>query len=139
MRNPVDIPREYPLPKRATSLLAASALCLSGCTIDSYLTDANGIECDGKRTKVEFSDDVNQVTLATHSGADTLAITVSRRNGVYELHAQPIAGDTPTINTFAEDGSADPDYIVSQRNATWSVDVRDNESSVVVSGYCKED
>lgn len=143
MKNPMELLKEYPLSKRNTSLLAASALCISGCTLDSYLSDANAVKCDGKRTKVEFSDKVDKISFAAHGNAGTLAISVSRTAaGTYEFQTQSMANGTPeTIHTarvFSENGSADPDYMVNHGDAIWSVDVRDDESSAVISGYCEE-
>jgi len=41
----------------AGNLLAISAFTLTGCTVDSYLTDTSAVECDGKRTKTDLPDD----------------------------------------------------------------------------------
>lgn len=143
MKNPAELLKESRLSKRNTSLLAASVLCMSGCAIDSYLSDANGVECDGKRTKVDFSDNIDKISFAAHSHADTLAISVTRiATGTYEFQTQTMTSDTHETTykarVLSNNGAANPDYMVNQGNATWSVDVRDDGHSAVISGYCKE-
>lgn len=117
------------------------ALFFAGCTIESYLTDADNVHCDGRRTRTEFNDNVSQVTFHVHQDdVDPLAVTVTRTDDDtygFEVDApgeMPV--DTDVLVDPVRDGTGEPDYSFTHEDAVWSVDVRPDEPSAVISGSC---
>ena len=127
--------------------LAVMALVLAGCsiTIDSRLTDAGNVPCDGTRTEADFSSHVSQVTFIVHQKkAASLNVEVqktSRTDYVYSV--QTLSGAKPTdvtiIGTPDSRGDASPDFRFQHGSAIWSVDVEPSNhghSDALISGSC---
>lgn len=123
-------------------LLTSATLFLSGCTIDSYLTDPNGVQCDGKRTMAELGKDLGQISFFAHEeGTDTVKVTVTREGeNKYAFSAEPAVIDPKdavhVVGDVVQDGSANPDFSFAHGDAIWGVDVRPDEASAVISGNC---
>lgn len=134
-----------PKSKIGSVLLASVALFSSGCSptieIDSYLTDVNGVQCDGRRTMADFGDLSRVSFLAHEDGTDIVQVNVRRdKNGKYEYSAEPV-GEKPkdpveVIGNEVSNGSANPDFSFAHGDSVWSVDVRPDDPSAVISGNC---
>lgn len=122
----------------AANLLAVSAL--SSCTIDSYLTDASDVQCDGRRTLSDLKEDGQAVFVVHGENKDDIAtITVRREDDQIRVgvsgditgppqqlesdgftHPLPIA-EGPELSTFGAGG-------------VWLIDAR--KGDVVIQGSC---
>lgn len=139
MRNSEDSPAFLFLRKRGAALLLGSAL-LSGCVIDSYLTDASAVECDGKRTKADFDEGVESVSFIIHPPEEKHKVTVAREDDQYYVSVEPlgeISDDSfKTTDMPLKNGPNNPDFSFLAGKGAWMVDVRPDEPSVVISGNC---
>ena len=128
--------------KRRNVLLATalSATALVGCSIDSYLTDASDVQCDGKRTKVELEEN-GRATFIVHGDKDGSVATVQvRRNE--EGVSVGVTGDvTGPPQQLEADGFTAPTPVVDGAELSafgaggaWVIDA--SEDSVVIQGSC---
>ncbi len=131
----------FPYKRRlAIVATALSAVALTGCSIDSYLTDPSNVHCDGKRTKVELA--VNGMATFIVRGkqkGDVATVRVRRsENGA----SVGVSGDiTGPPQQLEADGFTTPTPVVKGAElsafgagAAWVIDVRNN--SVVIQGSC---
>ena len=139
MRSEINTFNKFPKSGRAAAVLASAALLFSGCTIDSYLTDTNNVHCDGKRTIADFGDVGSRVSFFGHQkDADILTVAVTRESeDKYSFSAEPAAnnvkGRVSILGDTVHDGSADPDFSFTYADAVWSVDLRPDDPSAVIS------
>lgn len=130
--------------RRCSALLAIalSTTALPGCSIsvDSYLTDASNVRCDGRRTEVDLARR-GMATFIVHGKLQTDVATVKvRRNeagasvavsGDVTGPTQQLTGDRFTSPTPVVDG---PELSAFAAGAAWAIDVR--EATVVINGTC---
>lgn len=123
--------------------LLASALSITallGCSIDSYLTDASDVQCDGKRTLAELEGD-GMATFIVHGKDDAVATVQVRRNAA--MVSVGVVGDiTGPPQRLNEDGFTIPAPIVEgaelsafAAGAAWVIDAR--KDSIVIQGSCR--
>ena len=128
-------------PRKRNALLAValSATALAGCSIDSYLTDASNVRCDGKRTKTELEGN-GVATFIVHGEDDSVATVQVRRNE--EGVSVGVSGDvTGPPQQLEDDGFTAPTPIVNGAELSafgaggaWVIDAR--EDSIVIQGTC---
>lgn len=129
-------------PKRRNvlAIAALSAAALTGCSVDSYLTDASNVHCDGKRTKTDLEGN-GMATFVVHGKQEGDVATVKvRRNN--EGVSVGVAGDvTGPPQQLEDDGYTAPTPIVDGAELSafgaggaWVIDVRND--SVVIQGSC---
>lgn len=126
--------------KRDFLLMAAlSATAFAGCSIDSYLTDASDVQCDGKRTRTELEGN-GMATFVVHGEDDAVATVQVRRSE--EGVSVGVTGDvTGPPQQLEEDGFTAPTPLVDGAELStfgaggaWVIDAR--EDSVVIQGSC---
>lgn len=127
--------------RKRNTLLAVvlSATALVGCSIDSYLTDASDVQCDGKRTKTELEGN-GMATFIVHGEDDSVATVQVRRSD--EGVSVGVTGDvTGPPQQVEDDGFTAPTPIVDGAELStfgaggaWVIDAR--EDSVVIQGSC---
>ena len=127
--------------EKLAALITAGTLSITGCSIDSYLNDQGDVQCDGKRTKADFEDDLDSVSFVVHEDDDVAYdVKISRSEPGYNMVVSLPASESGAGDGFIEDstpsGKGNPDFSFVTDGATWVVDVRPDEPSVVVSGNC---
>lgn len=126
--------------RNAIVVAALSAAALTGCSIDSYLTDPSNVHCDGKRTKVDL--EVNgMATFVIHGKQDVEVATVKVRRseeGASVGVSGDVSGPPPQLEA---DGFTTPAPVVDGAELSvfgaggaWVIDVR--KDSVVIQGSC---
>jgi hypothetical protein len=130
------------LQARRNALVAATlaAAALSGCTIDSYLTDPSNVQCDGRRTKVNLAVSGMAIFIVhgKHAG-DSATVKVRRSEAGADV---AVAGDvTGPPQVLEADGFSrvtpvvdGPELSAFGAGGAWVIDVR--EDSVVIQGTC---
>ncbi len=128
--------------KKRDSLLvfALSAIAFSGCSIDSYLTNSADVQCDGKRTVADLSNN-GLATFIVHGKqkGDLATIKVRRSE---EGASVGVSGDvTDPPQQLEADGFTKPIPVVDGAELStfgaggaWVIDVR--KDSVVILGAC---
>ena len=130
--------------RKSTALAAAalSTLAMAGCTIDSYLTDASNVTCDGKRTKADLEGD-GIATFVVHGkeNGEVATVKVRRSQGAASVQSSGDVAGAPS-QILDEDGFTKPLPITEGAELStfgaggaWVIDVR--EDSVVIQGTCE--
>ncbi len=126
--------------RNALVATALSAAALTGCSVDSYLTDPSNVQCDGKRTKVDLA--VNGMTTfivhGKHEG-DVATVKVRRSEAGASVG---VSGDvTGPPQQLETDGFTAPTPVIDGAELStfgaggaWVIDVR--EDNVVIQGSC---
>ena len=126
--------------RNAIAATTLSAVTLTGCSIDSYLTDPSDVQCDGKRTKVDLA--VNgMATFIVHGEQEGDVATVKVRRGE-EGASVGVSGDvTGPPQQLEADGFTAPTPVVDGAELSafgaggvWVIDVR--KDGVVIQGTC---
>ncbi len=128
--------------KRSTAIVTAalSAAALTGCSIDSYLTDPSNVQCNGKRTTADLEGN-GMATFIVHGGEDGDVATVKVRRSE-EGASVAVSGDvTGPPQQLESDGFTKPTPVVDGAELStfgaggaWVIDVRND--SVVIQGTC---
>ncbi len=127
--------------KNRDALLAVtlSATALVGCSIDSYLTDASDVQCDGKRTKADLK--VNGMATFIVRGEDESNATVQVRRSEEGVSVGVTGDVTGPPQQLEDNGFTKPTPLVDGAELSafgaggaWVIDVR--EDSVVIQGSC---
>lgn len=118
--------------KLAVVATTMAALALPGCrvSIDSYLTDASGVQCDGRRTITDLR--VGGVALFVVHGIDRgeeATVEVSRADTTVSVAVDDKPAGLP--RPYVADGA---ELHVNAADGTWLIDVR--EDTVVIQGSC---
>ncbi len=119
---------------------ALSAVALTGCSRDSYLTDPSNVQCDSKPTKVDLA--VNgMTTFIVHGKQESDVATVKVRrskeganvgvSGDVTGPPQQLEADGFTAATPVADGA---ELSTFGAGGAWVIDVR--QDSVVIQGTC---
>lgn len=128
---------------RSRNALAATTLtvlALGGCSIDSYLSDASDVQCDGRRTMSNLEGD-GTATFIVHGTEkeDVATITVRRMNDEVSVAVTGKATGPP--QQLEPDGFTAPTPIVDGAELSafgaggaWIIDAR--KDSVVIQGSC---
>ena len=131
------------LTRYRTAAVAAtlSAAALTGCTIDSYLTDASDVQCDGKRTKADLPEGGTTVFIVHGSEAGRIATMHIKRD--QQGASVKVEGDSEGALevALAPDGYTEPVPVTEGTELSafgaggaWVIDVR--ETDVVIQGSC---
>jgi len=127
--------------RKCNALLAVtlSATALFGCSIDSYLTDASDVQCDGRRTKSDLEG--NGMATFTVHGEDNSLATVRVRRSEEGVSVGVIGDVTGPPQQLEDDGFTAPTPIVDGAEMStfgaggaWVIDA--HEDSVVIQGSC---
>ena len=131
----------YPYKKRTAAALAAlSAVALTGCSIDSYLTDPSNVQCDGNRTRVDLVGNGMAPFVVHGKNKGDAAVVHVRRNA--EGASVKVTGDvTGPPQQLAADGYTPPTPVVNGpelsafgAGGAWVIDVQ--KDAVVIEGTC---
>lgn len=129
--------------RTAAVAAALSTTALAGCTvnIESYLTDASDVQCDGKRTKADLPEGGTTVFIVHGSEAGRIATVHIKRD--LQGASVKVEGDTEDApeTVLAPDGYTEPVPVTEGTELSafgaggaWVIDVR--ESDVVIQGSC---
>ena len=126
--------------RNALLATALSAVALTSCSIDSYLTDPSNVQCDGKRTEVDLSGNGMATFIVHGKQKDEVATVRVRRNG--NEASVGVTGDvTGPPQQLEADGFTKPTPIVNGpelsafgAGGAWVIDVR--KDMVVIQGSC---
>lgn len=127
--------------KRNTLLATAlSAVALTSCSIDSYLTDPSNVQCDGRRTEVDLAGN-GMSTFIVHGKQKGAIATVKVRRSGNEASVGVTGDVTGPPQQLEADGYTKPTPIVNGAELSafgaggaWIIDVR--KDSVVIQGTC---
>jgi hypothetical protein len=129
--------------RNATAAAALSAALLTACSfsVDSYLTDASNVQCDGRRTEVDLSDDgmATFIVHGLHKRIATVKVRRSQGNASVAVSGD-VAGSPPQLSAQA-DGFTTPVPVVNgaelsayAAGGSWAIDV--SQANVVIQGSC---
>ena len=131
------------LPTRKRNLAAISAVtvfALTGCSIESYLTNPANVQCDGRRTEVTLAAS-GLATFIVHGKQKGEVATVQVRRNDNEASVRVTGDVTGPPQQLEADGFTRPTPIVNGSELSafgaggaWVIDVR--EDSVVIQGTC---
>jgi len=124
----------------AVVVAALSATALASCSVDSYLTNASNVHCDGKRTKVDLAVD-GLATFIVHGNDEGDVATVKVRRSEDRASVAVSGEVTGPPQQLEADGFTTPTAVVNGAELSafgaggvWVIDVR--EDSVVIQGTC---
>ena len=129
--------------RKRNFIIAASltAAALTGCSIDSYLTDPSNVQCDGRRTISDLQGD-GMATFIVHGKSENDVATVKVRRS-RDLASVAVSGEvTGPPQELGADGFTYPTPVVNGAELStfgaggvWIIDVR--KDTVVIQGSCE--